>query len=35
MIGAFCMEGPKAVNLGLEEFAQALKAQGGEVVHGD
>ncbi len=28
-------EGPKAVNLGLREFAQALEAQGVKVVHVD
>ncbi len=28
-------EGPKAINLGLEEFAQALEAQGAKVVHVD
>lgn len=28
-------EGPRAINLGLKEFAEALKVQGGEVVHVD
>lgn len=29
------VEGPKAINLGLKEFAEALKSQGVEVVHVD
>jgi len=29
------VEGPKAINLGLLEFAEAIKAQGAEVVHVD
>ncbi len=28
-------EGPKAINLGLKEFAEALATQGVEVVHVD
>lgn len=28
-------EGPKAINLGLKEFAEALVAQGAKVVHVD
>lgn len=28
-------EGPKAINLGLEEFAEALATQGVKVVHVD
>lgn len=28
-------EGPKAINLGLREFAQALEAQGVKVLHVD
>lgn len=28
-------EGPKAINLGLKEFAEAMAAQGAKVVHVD
>lgn len=28
-------EGPKAINIGLEEFAKALEVQGAKVVHVD
>jgi FdrA protein len=28
-------KGPVAINMGVEDFAESLKAQGGEVVHVD